>query len=132
MSTADLPVQEIISEYRQSKNKQKQITILGDLHAVPPREIAQLLQDAGEVLPSYWAKALAHQAIAASAIRSPEPPEVPDPSTAITVGKLIELVSGLPPDAPVLLEDKPLRCVCFSRSYNAEDDSMTQYVMLLE
>lgn len=53
---------EIVSDYRQAKNKQRQITILAGLNLCSPREIAELLRDNGQELTKLWMDRLAEPA----------------------------------------------------------------------
>lgn len=43
---------EIVIDYRRAANKTKQIEVLANLNACQPRDIAELLQERGEELPS--------------------------------------------------------------------------------
>lgn len=50
---------DIVLDYRQASNKQKQIKILADMNVCSSRDIAELLQERGEPLPKMWVDKLA-------------------------------------------------------------------------
>lgn len=131
----------IVTDYRQAANKQKQIEILANLNLCSPREIACLLRDHGEELPSRWVKQLEKpskmseehrrrmsEAAKARAAKAREAKAAPP---GVSVGELRRLLTDLPEACPVLLDgDKPLLRVSFSRQYDADSQATTDAVRL--
>lgn len=145
---------EIISDYRQASNKAKQISILANLNLCQPRDIAELLAANGQELPKAWreqltkprrnsSEDLAQRAASHKPGRAPtqpakiEPEDTPPaaaPSPArqqVTVGKLTELLRGLPPNTEIRIAgDGPLLKILYTRDYDAEQGSILHLVLL--
>lgn len=100
---------EILREYNASANKDKQITILADLNACRPMEIALCLREQGAALGGTWrARLSAHDRK-----KTREAPPTPELENAgghedaferfqpLTAGQLQELLAAVPEDTPV-------------------------------
>lgn len=134
----------IVSDYRQAANKQKQIEILANLNLCSPREIACLLRDHGEVLPSRWVKQLEKpskmseenrkkmsEAQKARQARIREEKARQEGFQGVTVGELRRLLADLPESCPVLMDgDAPLMRVSFFRQYDAGSQATTDAVCI--
>lgn len=134
----------IVSDYRQAANKQKQIEILANLNLCSPREIACLLRDRGEELPSRWVKQLEKpskmseenrrrmsEAQKARQARIREEKARQDGFQGVTVGELRRLLADLPESCPVLMDgDAPLMRVSFFRQYDAGSQTTTDAVRI--
>lgn len=134
----------IVSDYRQAANKQKQIEILANLNLCSPREIACLLRDHGEELPSRWVKQLEKpsrmseenrkkmsEAQKARQARIREEKARQEGFQGVTVGELRRLLADLPESCPVLMDgDAPLMRVSFFRQYDAGSQATTDAVCI--
>lgn len=138
---------EIVVDYRRASNKAKQIDVLANLNACQPRDIAELLQERGEELPKIWLAKLekprrgspedlanrgkrADMNLAANYGDLPLPPSSPT-GKGLTVGKLLELLRGLPEETPVLLEgETAVGGVSFTRDYDATEGTLRDRVLL--
>ena len=141
MSKFEMEPDLIVSDYRQAANKLKQIDILANLNLCSPREIACLLRDHGEELPSRWVKALEKPAkdseenrrkmSEAAKARAAKAREAKAAPPGVSVGELRRLLTDLPESCPVLLDgDRPLLRVSFSRQYDAGSQATTDAVRL--
>lgn len=145
MSKFEMDADLIVTDYRQAANKQKQIEILANLNLCSPREIAALLRDRGEELPSRWVKALekpskdseenrrrmSEAAKARAAKAREEKAREAKTAAGVSVGELRRLLTDLPEGCPVLLDgDRPLLRVSFSRQYDAGSQATTDAVRL--
>lgn len=134
----------IVTDYRQAANKQKQIEILANLNLCSPREIACLLRDHGEELPSRWVKQLEKpskmseehrrrmsEAAKARAAKAREEKARQEGFQGVTVGELRRLLADLPESCPVLMDgDAPLMRVSFFRQYDAGSQTTTDAVRI--
>ena len=134
----------IVTDYRQAANKQKQIEILANLNLCSPREIAALLREHGEELPSRWVKALEKpaknseenrqrmsEAQKARQARLRAEKAKQDGLQGVTVGELRRLLADLPESCPVLMDgDAPLMWVSFFRQYDAGSQTTTDAVCI--
>ena len=134
----------IVTDYRQAANKQKQIEILANLNLCSPREIACLLRDHGEELPSRWVKQLEKpskmseenrkklsEAQKARQARIREEKARQEGFQGVTVGELRRLLADLPESCPVLMDgDAPLMRVSFFRQYDAGSQTTTDAVCI--
>lgn len=139
---------DILAAYRSSSSKNGAITALATTYHLKEKAVARFLRDKGETIPKPWyrlidtpdrgspedLRRIAERTKKAQATRAakkaapatapaPAPAESPSPAplTAhVTVGNLLELLTGLPADCPVLLNgEADIRSVTFVREYNA-------------
>lgn len=100
---------EILREYNAAANKAKQISILAELNACRPLEIALCLREQGAELDGTWRARLAAHDRSRSGEKTPAPePEAADSQEAacerfqpLTAEKLQDLLAKVPEDTPV-------------------------------
>ena len=101
----------ILREYNAAASKDKQISILAELNACRPMEIALCLREQGAALTGTWkARLAAHDRIEAREKDLLPEPEKTDANAGgreifqpLTAEKLQELLAAIPGDAPVQL-----------------------------
>lgn len=89
-----MTAEEIVRDYQQAKNKQKQIKILADLNCTSPSEIKPILATAG-VEGVTAPKRVVHRA-GAKAPAEPKPEQIPEASV---YDRIETILAALPADA---------------------------------
>ena len=125
---------EILRDYNASTNKVQQVSVLAELNAVTPIEIAKLLREQGAELPEMWLKRLAkydeteaRRAVARQIQQAPTAPAyLPEPEQAppgcITAGVLLELLCRIPLGTPIRVRGSGVlaRQMAYTEAYDAE------------